>query len=129
MENFPSDNHRLAFDIVVDRIISFAGNYFVKLGGKVDAIVFSGGIGEKSALLRRAIVEKCRCLGFELDGGRNAKGPESDEQTVTDISKEPGREPRVLICQTNEQVGFIFYSPRSCILPNVSKETKKAKLG
>jgi len=82
------------------------GNYFVKLEGKVDALVFSGGIGERSALLRKAVTEKCRCLGVDLDVEKNNKGPESEGQTVTDISKEPGRAPRVLLCQTNEQVSF-----------------------
>jgi acetate kinase len=103
VEDPPSEGHRLAFEIVVDRIIGFIGSYFVKLDGQVDALVFAGGIGEKSALLRRTVVEKCRCLGFTLDEGRNSVAAKY-EDTVVDISKEPGKSPRVMICQTNEQV-------------------------
>lgn len=103
VENPPSHAHKLAFDIVVDRILGFVGNYFVKLDGQVDAIVFAGGIGEKSALLRKVLVEKARCLGVAVDTAANETGP-AEDQTVLDISKEAGKGPRVLVCQTDEQV-------------------------
>lgn len=57
---------RLALDIFVDRVLGFVGDYYVKLEGKVDALVFAGGIGEKGALLRKRVVEGVKCLGFEL---------------------------------------------------------------
>src|ERR1700737_645896 len=38
---------QLAVDIMVDRVVGFIGSYWVKMGGKVDALVFAGGIGEK----------------------------------------------------------------------------------
>lgn len=74
----------------------------------VDAIVFAGGIGEKSALLRRKLSEKCQTLGVMIDLEANDKGP-NDNETVKDISKgAPGKGPRVLICQTNEQVSQLI---------------------
>ena len=80
----------------------------------MDALVFAGGIGEKSALLRRAVVEKCRCLGFTIDEGKNSGGAKDEDDAVVDISKEPGKSPRVMICQTNEQVyARISFSPLS----------------
>lgn len=103
VENPPSEAHKLAFDILVDRILGYIGNYYVKLGGEIDALVFAGGIGEKSALLRRTLSEKCKSLGIAIDSQANDKGAEDDE-TVKDISKGAGKGPRVLICQTNEQV-------------------------
>lgn len=125
MENPPSKEHKLAFDIVVDRISGFVGNYFVKLDGQVDALVFAGGIGEKSSLLRKRVVEQCKCLGFAVDEAANGKGPESEQQTVIDISKDNAKTPRVLICQTNEQVSphcgrFLPSSP----LPETSVANK-----
>ncbi|RAH48051.1 putative acetate kinase [Aspergillus brunneoviolaceus CBS 621.78] len=103
VENPPSPSHKLAFDIIVDRILGYIGNYYLKLGGKVDALVFAGGIGEKSALLRKAVIERCQCLGFAIDEASNDKGP-GEGQTVVDVSKAGGsRGPRVLICQTDEQ--------------------------
>ncbi|KAI5294515.1 hypothetical protein KEM52_003843 [Ascosphaera acerosa] len=100
--NPPSEMHRLAFDIVVDRIIGFIGSYYLKLGGEVDALVFAAGIGEKSAYLREAVVEKCRCLGFCLNKSLNDNGP--GEDVVTDISGHADHGPRVLICQTDEML-------------------------
>ncbi|KAJ9206593.1 hypothetical protein DTO166G4_5208 [Paecilomyces variotii] len=109
VENPPSKEHKLALDIVVDRICGFVGNYFVKLEGRVDALVFAGGIGEKSSLLRKRVVEQCKCLGFAIDEAQNDKGPETEEQTVTDISKDKAKTPRVLICQTDEQYEMAFH--------------------
>lgn len=107
VENPPSKEHKLALDIVVDRMLGYIGSYFVKLEGQVDGIVFAGGVGEKSALLRKMLVERCRCLGFAIDDQANSKGP-SEEQTVMDVSKDAGgKSPRVLICQTNEQVSLV----------------------
>ncbi|KAF3491706.1 acetate kinase [Arthroderma uncinatum] len=101
-ENPPSEMHKLAFDIFVDRIVGFIGNYFVKLDGNIDAMVFAGGIGEQGALLRRVIVEKCRCLGFAMDDRANSAGIAKKDQTVIDISQNSSQRPAVLICQTDE---------------------------
>lgn len=90
---------KLAFELLVDRILAFVGSYYVKLGGQVDALVFAGGIGEKGAQLRRAVTEGVRCLGFELDLGRNEK---PDDAVVADIGGERSKH-RVLVCQTDEQ--------------------------
>ncbi|MCJ1400803.1 hypothetical protein MMC11_004011 [Xylographa trunciseda] len=97
---------KLAFDIFADRILGFVGSYYVKLEGHVDALVFAGGIGERGASLRTAIVQKCRCLGFELDESKNAM---PIEHVVQDVGKEGARH-RTLVCQTDEQ----FEMARSC---------------
>ena len=92
----------LAFDLFVDRVSAFVGSYFVSLRGEVDALVFAGGIGEKSPRLRAAVVDQVSCLGFTLDPSRNdADGPD-DGSTVWDIGA-PGSAHRVLVCRTDEQ--------------------------
>ncbi|KAJ5894142.1 Acetate/Proprionate kinase [Penicillium taxi] len=100
--NPPTKAHKLAFDIFVDRIVGYIGNYYVKLNGQIDGVVFSGGVGEKSALLRKTLINKCQCLGLALDDTANDKGPGGE--TVADISLGSSKGPRVLVCQTNEQV-------------------------
>jgi acetate kinase len=97
-ENAP-DSHKLALNIFIDRIVGYVGNYFVKLDGQVDALVFAGGIGEKSALLRSRVVEKCACLGFTIDETKNS---EPAEASVVDIGK--SGKFATLICQTDEAV-------------------------
>lgn len=91
---------KLAFEIFVDRILGYVGSYYVKLEGEVDALVFAGGIGERATLLRTRIIEKCKCLGFELDEQRNQK---KIKDVVQDISKDGARH-QTLVCRTDEQV-------------------------
>ena len=90
---------KLAFEVFVDRLVGYIGAYFVKLGGEVDALVFAGGIGEHGVELRRAVVERVGCLGFEVDGERNGglKG-----EVVEDVGREDAKK-RVLVCKTDEQ--------------------------
>ena len=96
---------KLAFDIFVDRICNYVGSYYVTLNGKVDALVFAGGIGEKSDLLRKRVTEEANCLGFEIDEELNGK---KIEDVVQDVGKKGARH-RTLVCQTNEQFEMARY--------------------
>lgn len=91
--------HKLAFDLFVDRVCGFVGSYYVTLQGQVDALVFAGGIGEKSALLRSAVLQQAGCLGFAIDEGRNKS---VGGGVVEDIGA-AGAKHGVLVCQTDEQ--------------------------
>ncbi|EXJ91976.1 acetate kinase [Capronia epimyces CBS 606.96] len=92
------DTHKLAFNIFVDRILGYVGNYYVKLDGKVDALVFAGGIGEKSAYLREVVTQKVACLGFSLDKDKNNNAAEGGD--VVDIGT--SETVRTLVCETDE---------------------------
>jgi acetate kinase len=94
---------KLAFDVVVDRVSGYVGSYYVSLQGEVDALVFAGGIGEKSPQLREAVTERTKCLGFSIDAAANKKDPEA---TVEDISGAEAKH-RVMICQTDEQLEMV----------------------
>lgn len=63
---------RLANDILTTRIISIIGSYISEMNG-VDLIVFTGGIGEKSAYLRELVLANFSYLGVELDREKNNK--------------------------------------------------------
>lgn len=106
---------RLAFDLFVDRVCAFVGAYYVALRGQVDALVFAGGIGERSDRLRRAVVEQCACLGFAIDAGGNddaaaaaaAAGPAGADAVVWEVGRpveKDGRTHRVLVVRTDEQL-------------------------
>ncbi len=64
----------LAFDLFAYRIRKYVGAYWAILGG-LDALVFAGGIGERSPELRAAVVEPLAALGLRLDPATNAAGP------------------------------------------------------
>jgi acetate kinase len=61
---------KLAFDVFIHRLVKYVGAYAAILG-RLDALVFTGGIGEHSADVRRALCERLEILGIELDERRN----------------------------------------------------------
>lgn len=63
---------RLAIDLFVYRIQRELGSLAAALGG-LDAIVFTGGIGENSARIRERVCLGAAWLGLEMDSSRNAK--------------------------------------------------------
>ncbi|EKM58085.1 uncharacterized protein PHACADRAFT_193210 [Phanerochaete carnosa HHB-10118-sp] len=93
---------KLAYDLFVDRIYDFVGGYYLKLGGRVNAIVFSGGIGERSVELRQTIVAQMACLSFKLDGEKNASVDKEDGAVVDIGVSDDGHQ--VLVCRTDEQM-------------------------
>jgi acetate kinase len=62
-----------AIGLFVYRAVREIGALAAALGG-IDALVFTGGIGENDAETRQEIGEGCRWLGLELDAVRNAAG-------------------------------------------------------
>jgi acetate kinase len=61
---------KLALDVFVGSIRQYLGAYLVELGG-ADLIVFTGGIGENSVAIRRAVCAGLEAFGIELDGELN----------------------------------------------------------
>lgn len=96
---------KLAFDIFVDRVLGYVGSYYVSLNGKVDALVFAGGIGENSDLLRQRVTDEASCLGFEIDGELNGK---KIEDVVQEVGKKEAKH-KTLVCVTNEQFEMARY--------------------
>jgi acetate kinase len=86
---------KLAFDVFVHRLRSYIGSMLATLGG-VDALVFTGGIGENSATVRTAACEGFGFLGLELNPERNA-APSADRDIASADSAV-----RVLIVRAEE---------------------------
>jgi len=62
---------RLALTIFCYRLKKYIGAYMAALGG-VDCIVFTGGIGENSAIVRQMSCQGLERLGIRLDEGKNS---------------------------------------------------------
>jgi acetate kinase len=86
---------KLALDVYVYRVRAMVGALAVTIGG-LDALVFTGGIGENSPWLRSEVCTGLECLGVELDASRNA-----DCHPDQDIAA-PGSKARVLVIHTRE---------------------------
>ncbi|KAK9239445.1 Acetokinase family-domain-containing protein [Lipomyces kononenkoae] len=93
---------KLAFDMFVDRVSMYVGQYWVALKGSAAALVFAGGIGEHGTELRKAVIEKVSCLGFTIDDELNAKAS-ADSDVIIDVSKKDA-ELKTLVIHTDEQL-------------------------
>lgn len=74
---------RLAIDIFCNRVRKYIGAYLAAYGGS-DAIVFTGGIGENSPIIRGQICKGLDWVGLRLDESRNSSlvnGKEGDIST------------------------------------------------
>ncbi len=75
----------LALEIFAYRVRKYLGAYAAVLGG-LDAVAFTGGIGEHSASMRERICRGLEFLGLRLDGSRNqaAVGKEAAQISADD---------------------------------------------
>nr|ALD82615.1 ackB [Pandorina morum] len=62
----------LGLAMFVYRVQKYIGAYTAALLGKVDAVVFSAGIGENSSIIRGLILEPLKGMGMVLDPAANA---------------------------------------------------------
>lgn len=67
-----SDRAQLALDIYIHRLRSYIGAMVASLGG-LDALIFTAGVGEHSAVVRAAACENLGFLGLKLDVDKNAR--------------------------------------------------------
>jgi acetate kinase len=99
---------RLAIDYFVYRAAKEIGALTAVLGG-LDALVFTAGIGENSAEIRRRISEASAWLGIELDDGANAVGDRriSKAQSRVSVWVIPTNEELMIARQTGSLLGLI----------------------
>lgn len=90
---------KLALNMYIYRLIKYIGAYFAVLP-RTDALIFTAGVGENSALIRQLVCEKLVHLGFELDKKLN-KSPSHSE--VNMINK-PNSKHKILIIPTDEEL-------------------------
>ena len=91
------DNARLAMDTFFYQVKKHIGAYIAALGG-LDAIAFTGGIGEKSPTARAAICDGLEWQGILLDPQRNASHTGEGEISGVDSRA------KVLVVPANEEL-------------------------
>lgn len=95
MEN-GDEKATLAFEIFIYRIKKYIGSYYAILG-RVDALIFTGGIGENSQLVREKTCENLEHLGIKI----NKNKPHNDK--VTNLSTKDAKV-QTLVVQTDEEL-------------------------
>ena len=102
---------KLALEMYDARIANYIATYYIELGGKVDAIVFTAGAGENSDQLREDITERLKPLGLEIDKELNSKiasfkeiheGKISTDKSSVDIYVIPTNEELMMVKETYE---------------------------
>ena len=87
---------QLALECYAYGIRKYIGSYLAVLNG-CDAIVFGGGIGERSAVVRKLALENMNNLSIELDEKKNESAKSGE-----DISKE-GSKTGIFVVETDEE--------------------------
>ena len=95
-----SEDATLAYEVYVHRLRRYLGAYLVELGG-VDVVVFTGGVGENNADVRRDALAGLGRLGIVVDAGAN----ETRAGTERRISA-PESEIEVLVIPTDEELAI-----------------------
>lgn len=92
---------RLAIHIFSHRLRKYIGAYAAVMGG-VDAIVFTGGIGENSATIRHRSSQRLDFLGAVINEDKNRDLDVTPNRPVEDISSSISR-CKILVVATDEQ--------------------------
>ena len=87
---------RLALEVFCYRLAKYIASYFVALDF-IDAIVFTGGIGENSEYIRRLVINKMKILGLTLDQDKNLQARFGRAGCITSSKL------KALVIPTNEE--------------------------
>jgi acetate kinase len=92
---------RRAIAIYAHRVRKYIGAYAAVMGG-LDAIAFTGGIGERSALTRHRVCQNLGLFGALLDEERNRDATCSLDRTTIDVGAQESRV-RILVIRADEE--------------------------
>ncbi len=87
---------KLALDIFCYRLAKYIGSYMV-VTGKLDGIVFTGGIGENSDYIRATVMDYFGHMGISIDAERNQQARFGNSGNINELSLP------VLVIPTNEE--------------------------
>ena len=91
------DRCRLAIDMVAYKIKSYVGAYVAALNG-IDALCFTGGIGENASLIREKVCAGLDAMGLVIDPTKNNKRSSEARDISTNASPA-----RIFVIPTQEE--------------------------
>ncbi|WP_434777091.1 acetate kinase [Neisseria sp. Ec49-e6-T10] len=91
-------NAQLALEVFAYRLAKYIAGYVVPLG-RLDALVFTGGIGENSASMRARVINHLSFLGLKLDENANNETCRGKAGVITSSTA-----PLALVVNTNEEL-------------------------
>lgn len=99
-----------ALDVFCYRLAKYIGAYMAAIGDKVDAIVFTGGIGENSGHVRELTLNHLKGFGYQLDVERNLAARFGKDGVITTDNS-----PLAIVIPTNEELVIAQDTARLCI--------------
>ncbi len=87
----------LALDMFCYRLAKYIASYAVPLG-RIDAIVFTGGIGENSNLIRGKVLDLLTIFGYQVDAEKNKAARLGEQGIIT-----ADNSPIAMVILTNEE--------------------------
>ena len=103
----------LAYEMYTDRVAKYIAQYYLELDGKVDAIVFTAGVGENGPLFRERVLRKLNAIGIYENKETNNKiarflsekeGKISTDDSKVDVYVVPTDEEAMIVKDTYELV-------------------------
>lgn len=111
---------QLALDMFCYRLATYIAKYMVPLQ-RLDALVFTGGIGENSAIVREKVLSHLQFLGFKLDAVANDQTFGGKTALITTEGST-----RAMVVNTNEELMIALDTHR---LTRSSGETRSVSFG
>ena len=96
----------LALTMYNDRVAKYIADYYIELEGKVDAIVFTAGVGENGILAREEIINRLAPIGLKIDKKENEQIASYKDKQEGIISAKTSKVP-VYVIPTNEELMII----------------------
>ncbi|MCR4581294.1 MAG: acetate kinase [Bacilli bacterium] len=100
------ENAKLAIEMYNDRVAKYIAQYYIELEGKVDAIVFTAGVGENGSEFREDVMNKLAPIGIKVNKEVNNKIASFKDQHEGIISA-PDSSVDVYVVPTNEEIMII----------------------
>ncbi|HEH9811239.1 TPA: acetate kinase [Pasteurella multocida] len=99
-----------ALDVFSYRLAKYIGSYMAVIGERLDAIVFTGGIGENSSLVRELTLNHLKLFGYHVDSDKNKAARFGHEGVIT-----ADNTPVAMVIPTNEELVIAQDTARLCI--------------
>ena len=115
----------LAMNMLKDSIMKYIAQYYFELDGKVDAIIFTAGVGESGIMLRKMVIDAIsNSTGIKLDDRLN-DGIARYKDKKSGIITTPDSEIKVYVIPTNEEIMILNDTYDICKKNSYSKKRLK----
>ncbi|MCL2869618.1 hypothetical protein FWF48_02310 [Candidatus Saccharibacteria bacterium] len=106
LRNDGDDRASLAISLYVHHLQGMIGRMAAELNG-VDALVFTGTVGQRSEEIRRLVLKKLEFLGFTLDSKKNMVEIEKGHRIISTESSKP-----IYVIRTDETAEMVMAAQR-----------------